>query len=177
MNNTEKEIITSVIKHKKRLCTNYECAVPNCYTSFDNEADILLLRSSGFCDEIEIKVSRSDLLVDKKKRVHYRDCEQGEWNWEKQGLPFAPYTKEKHVALLDGNMTCNYFWYAVKEGICDIADIPQFAGFIVVNEKGEARVVRQATRLHRNKLTDAERYKIARKLSFRFWRTEYGVPF
>lgn len=174
---TEKDMIASVVRNKKRLCTNYECAVPNCYTSHDNEADILFIRSSGFCDEIEVKISRSDFLADKKKRVHYRKCEQGEWNWEKQGLPYPPYSKEKQQALSDGDMLANYFWYAVKEGICHISEVPEFAGLISINENGEARVLKPPRRLHRNKLSDSDSYKMARKLSFRFWRTEYGVPF
>ncbi len=173
----EKDMIASVVRSKKKLYTNYECAVPNCYTSHDNEADILFIRSSGFCDEVEVKVSRADFLADKKKRVMYREPIQGEWHWEKQGLPFSPYTKEKYQALADGDMLANYFWYAVKEGICHISEVPEFAGLISINENGDARILKPPRRLHKNKLSNSDSYKIARKLTFRFWRTEYGVPF
>jgi len=177
MNSTEKELITAVFKFKKYLCTSYDIGVPNCYTSHDNEADIFFIRKSGLCDEIEIKVSRSDLLADKNKRVHFRESEPSEWYWKKEGLKFAPYTKPKHEALCDGDMMANYFWYAIKEGIGDISDIPKFAGLISVCDKGFITILKTPDKLHRNKLSDAEKYQIARKCSYRFWRAEYGVSF
>lgn len=177
MNNTEREIISAVFKNKKRLCTSYDIGVPNCYTSHDNEADLFFIRSSGFCDEIEVKVSRSDFLADKNKRVHYRQSESNEWYWKENGLEFAPYTKTKYDALVDGDMMANYFWYAIKEGIGGIDDIPKFAGLITVNESGSVRVLRAPDRLHKRKLTDADKYKISKKCCYRFWRSEFGIDF
>lgn len=177
MNSTEIEMIKSVFKGKKALCTNYDIGVPNCYTTHDNEADLFFIRSSGFCDEIEIKVSRSDLLADKNKRVHFKDSEPSEWDWKKQGLPFAPYTKPKYDALHEGLMMPNYFWYAIKDGIGGMEDIPKFAGLITVNEAGLLRVLRMPDRLHKRKLTDAEKYKISKKCCYRFWRSEFGISF
>lgn len=175
MNNTEKELIAAVFKSKKRLCTSYDIGVPNCYTSHDNEADLFFIRKSSLCDEIEIKVSRSDLLADKNKRVHFRQAAEHEWYWKQNGLEFAPYTKQKYDALRDGDMMANYFWYAIKEGIGGVDDIPSFAGLISVCEKGDIRILKAPDRLHKNKLSDAEKYQIARKCGYRFWRSEFGI--
>ena len=48
--------------------------VPNVKWGFGlkHEADLLILYPSGFCDEIEIKVSKADLLKDKEKKHKHR---------------------------------------------------------------------------------------------------------
>ena len=170
MNNTEREIIEAVYKAKSRMCTSYDVAVPNCFTQHDNEADLFFIRKSGLCDEVEIKVSRPDLLQDKKKRVRYRefiypdDCDKD-----------MPHIKPKHDALIAGEMDCNYFWYALKNGIGGIEDIPEWAGLIIVKDDGESSIIRSPKRLHRKKMSFEDRYKIARKASYRFWKSEFGI--
>lgn len=177
MNNTEREMISAVFSSKRRLCTNYDIAVPNCYTSHDNEADLFFIRKSGLCDEVEVKISRTDLLSDKNKRVHYRQSTPDDWYWKEKGLEFAPYTKPKYEALLCGEMPANYFWYAIKQGIGDVGDIPDFAGLIIVLDNGNISIARQPKRLHSQKLTSDEKYNIARKLGYRFWKSEFGIQF
>ncbi len=177
MNNTEREMITAIFKSKKALCTSYDIGVPNCYTSHDNEADLFFIRGSGFCDEIEVKVSRSDLLADKNKRVCYRRLEADEWYWESDGVEFCPSTKPKYEALEDGDMMANYFWYAIKEGIGDITDIPKFCGLIVVKDNGQINIIKSPDRLHRGKITPEQKYKIAKKCCYRYWKSEFGISF
>lgn len=172
MNTTEKKIVAAVYRASKQLCTSFDVAVPNCFTQHDNEADLFFIRKSGFCDEVEIKVNRADLLQDKKKMVQYRqfvypdDCDKGN-----------PHRKIKHEALLSGEMDCNYFWYAIKDGIGGVDDIPDFAGLIVVKQNGRIVVSKRPTKLHKNKMNFEGRYKIARKASYRFWRSEFGIAF
>ena len=64
---TESDVIDLLSRHRDNNW--YDLMIPNCYTAHDNEADFFAVRKSGFCDEFEIKVSRSDLLNDKKKIV------------------------------------------------------------------------------------------------------------
>ena len=167
MNTNEKDMIKAVFNNQRNFSTTYEIAIPNCFTQHDNEADLFFIRKSGFCDEIEIKVSRSDFLADKTKRVHYRPCENDEWDWEGK-FEFAPYTKPKYEALVGGFMT-NYFWFAIKEGIADISEIPTFAGLIIVKPDGKIKVAKQPDRLHRNKLDFQQRYKFSKLLHYRYW--------
>lgn len=192
MNNTEREIIEAVYKVKARLCTSYDVAIPNCFTNHDNEADLFFIRKSGFCDEVEIKVSRSDLLADAKKVVQYRECEyktssgdsreDTQWLDDHDHLTFmqkkkiiAPWQMLKRQALQKGVMDANYFWYAIKEGIGGVDDIPKYAGLIIIRDDGSAFVTRSPDRLHKNKMSFERMYKIARKASYRFWKSEFGI--
>ena len=194
MNNTEREIIEAVYKAKSRLCTSYDVAVPNCFTSHDNEADLFFIRKSGFCDEVEIKTSRSDLLADAKKIVVYRDCEyrnkaensevDSKWIHDHSHLTYdqrkklvAPWQRLKRVALERGEMDANYFWYAIKEGVGTLNDIPPYAGLIIIKDDGAVSVIRSASRLHKDKMNFERKYKIARKASYRFWKSEFGIGF
>lgn len=195
MNTTEREIIKAVFMSKAIMCTSYDIAVPNCYTSHDNEADLFFIRKSGICDEVEVKVSRSDLLADSKKIVSYRDCvytntqsneftEDRLWIDSNFNIPskdrkklVAPWQKLKCEALLDGDMPANYFWYAIKEGIGGVEDIPDFAGLIIVASDGEVKIWRRPKKLHRNKMSSEDKYLIARKASYRYWKSEFGIGF
>lgn len=165
--------------HRRR----YELMVPNCYTSHDNEADVLAVRKSGLCDEFEIKVSRSDFFNDAKKIVATRqaDWRNGEYHeWNQNGSPRpAPWEKLKYDALLAGEMTCNYFWYVIKEGIVTPDEVPEWAGLITVRDDPFPyrlhRVIRHPKRLHANKMSDKELYKLTRKLHFRYWSMRTGI--
>ena len=168
----EKDVIKVLARHGDHQ-RRYDVMIPNCYTSHDNEADLFAIRKSGLCDEFEVKVSRSDFLVDAKKRVMHRQCKYGEWDWEQKGLEFAPYTKSKREALSDGDMDVNYFWYVVKDGICEASEVPEFAGLIVVpteeSRVSRLKIIRSPKRLHTRKLSMEERFRYARKTGYRFW--------
>lgn len=149
----------------------YEIMLPNVYIQHDSEADLFCIRKSGLCDEFEIKTSRSDFLADKKKFVQYRRAEAHEWSlfsWDERDK--APNVKTKYQALVDGDLPVNYFWYVLVEGIATIEEIPEFAGLIVVKNGCWLNIVRQPTKLHKEKMPIEERYKIARKSTYRFWK-------
>lgn len=148
----------------------YEFMVPNCYTQHDNEADIFAVRKSGFADEIEIKVSRSDFLLDKNKVVQYRVWERGEFqsSFERENK-LSPVQKFKMQALVDGNMAANYFWYAVPRGMLSINEIPEFAGLIEISDSGRGIEVKKPKLLHRKKPTESYKYHLSKKISYRYW--------
>ncbi|UYD60039.1 hypothetical protein OPFAMLBM_00018 [Aeromonas phage avDM12-TAAL] len=142
----------------------YDLIVPNCYTLYDNEADLFCLRPSGLCDEIEIKVSKADFKADAKKSVRI---------FEKLEKPTLYRThkmtrKTKREALEAGDMS-NYFWYAVPEGLISPDDVPTWAGLIYIRPDGWAKVVKSAKRLHKQPLHPAECYKTARKMNYKYW--------
>lgn len=165
----EKEVIQRLARDRDHI-QRYEVMVPNCYTTHDNEADFFGIRKSGFCDEFEVKVTRSDFRADAKKRVWYRESTPDDWGWKQKGMEFAPYTKPKHEALACGETSINYFWYAVIEGVCEVEEVPEFAGLILIREKGPFRVLKSPVRLHSRKLSMEERYQYARKNGYRFWK-------
>lgn len=187
---TEANIANLIATNQSRFCTSYDALIPNCYTAHDNECDVLAIRKSGICDEFEIKISRSDFLNDKKKIVNYRKFEFNHggnasvdmiWNNDHQLIPHkkrkklvAPWQKLKNDALRDGDMTPNYFWYVVAEGVATVDDMPDFAGLAIVNGDGSIRTVKQPEKLHKNKLTDLDKYHFIRKLAYRFWEYRVG---
>ena len=80
--------------------------VPNVsWGLLNHEADILIVRKSGWIDEIEIKITASDLRCDQLKnrgRGHMRD---------------------KHVHKL---------WFCIPEKLAEMPEIPERAGILSV---------------------------------------------
>lgn len=131
----------------------YEMMIPNCFTQFDNEADVLAFRKSGFVDEFEIKLSKADFKNDAKKIVFLSESKT-----------FGP----KYESLCDGNMS-NYFWYVFPNDIkIELEDVPSWAGVIHITQHG-LRQVRGPKRLHGVKTTLEYKYSQVRKLGYRFW--------
>lgn len=181
---TEANVIDLIYKNRGMFCTSYQVMVPNCYTSHDNEADVFAIRRSGFCDEFEVKISRSDFFNDAKKIVAYRDSDYRGDNYpgdrvyidEMWSKPKSwrdnnpgPWQKKKYQALVDGDMSANYFWYIVKSGIVSASEVPEFAGLVFVMEDGSMSYARSPKRLHSSKAPFEERYRIASKMCYRYW--------
>ena len=104
------------------------------------EADLLILTPSSYAWEVEIKVSRSDLLRDKKKR-HQHD---------------APMIKR--------------LWFAIPEKLSDcIEHVPEKAGVLIVSKTGRVIQIRQPVDRHVPKLSSEQRFKIARLGALRIW--------
>lgn len=103
---TANEIEIAVARHfNPRL----NVIVPNVYwglVGLRYEADLVVLRPSGFALEVEIKVTASDIKADTKKR-HLHD-----YQWFRQ------------------------LWFAVPETLRDHPDIPAKAGILAVSEHG-----------------------------------------
>lgn len=142
---------------------HYESCYPNVVLDEWGEFDILGFRKSGFADEFEVKISRSDFKQDFKKTCYF----------ERRGTDTRRKHKNrarnKHDCLLSGDCLPNYFWFVTPKGLIDPDDIPSYAGLIEVSELGIPHFVKSAPRLHSHKLDDQRRYYIARKLSFRYW--------
>ena len=105
-----------------------------------HECDLFVLTDSGYAWEIEIKVSRSDLIKDKEK-----------------------YHKHEHRKI-------KRLYFGIPENLTPhIHHIPGIAGIIVVNIHGNCRKIREAKTKGNYKFSDSERYKIARLGTMRIW--------
>jgi len=106
-----------------------------------HECDILILTKAGYALEVEIKVSKGDIIKDAEK-----------WHQHKSDkikrLYFAiPKKLEKHIAL-----------------------IPEQAGVITVDEGGWCKLVRNAeANRGARKWGDEDRFNIARLGAIRIW--------
>lgn len=140
---------------------NHELIVPNsCLFSW--EADVLTVTKAGFIHEFEIKISRGDFKVDAKKeraQLLVDPVLQGYWGPRTVSRP-------------------NYFHYVVPEGLIAAEEVPSYAGLIYAESfakghrlyYGLSRVVKEPSRLHGEKITEAQRRQLDRALIVRYWR-------
>lgn len=115
--------------------------VPNVYFGmFNHECDLIRLTKQGYCSEIEIKISRSDLLAEKKKKHDHTD---------------------KKIKYL-------YFalpWYLKK----DVEHVPEKAGIIIVNKKRQCSLMRKPKMACNYKFSPEERTRLLELMAMRIW--------
>jgi len=88
------------------------------------ECDYWCMTSEGETREFEIKISRADYAIDRKK--------------------------EKHADTTKG---ANYFYYVCPENIIAKEDVSGKYGLIYVDELGVVRIVKKPQKLHENKFS------------------------
>ena len=114
----------------------------------DRECDLVILNKNGYCSEVEIKISRSDLVKDKEK-----------WHHHNPGTYFK------------------YLWFALPEKLeKDIIHVPNQAGILIVLKNGVVKQIRQSQINNRaRKLSYEDRYKLARLGAIRIWDLKSNV--
>jgi hypothetical protein len=121
--------------------------VPGVHWGLDmHECDLLVVTKSGYCTEVEIKISRADLRADAKKRHGHR------------------------------SQRIKYLYFAMPEFLEQAQHfVPARAGIILVRpadnlREPRCRVLRRPTcQKNSRKMTDSERYKVARLGALRIW--------
>lgn len=147
----------------KHTFQRYEMLAPNVYLDGStHEMDLMgIRRRSNYVDEVEIKISRSDYLKDFKKTVYIQE-----------GSEYVD--KSKHELLESGLINCNYFSFLLPKELADkFDDIPEYSGLYVYHTrksgKGYISEVKSAPLLHKRKIEEDTKYKIGRKLAYRYW--------
>lgn len=147
----------------------YEIVAPNVYPCWKfKEMDIMAIRKSGFIDEIEIKLTRSDYLADFKKTVKI-NCGEIERKWGYKTIDWQD--KNKHECLAKGLNHCNYFSFLMPEELAEKCEIPEYSGLYTFDGNW-VKEVKKPKRLHKRKISLELKYQIARKLAFRFWESK-----
>lgn len=130
--------------------------VPNVsWGMFSHECDLIRLTPAGYCSEIEIKVSLSDLKKDKEKKHNHFDGGRYGYNPNK----------------------IKYLYFAIPEYLEQhIEHIPERAGILVVREyqfnwglelrTGEIRAPKKQSNY---KFSEAERIKLLSLMAMRIW--------
>ena len=145
----------SISKPARKLkCIDIECAVASYFNwrvnlivpnvswgMFIHECDLLIVTKAGYCYEVEIKTSRSDLKADMKKRHGH---------------------KSELIKKL---------YFAIPEYLADCIEfIPAHAGIITVSaEGGFCQVIRQPQVNGGRSLSEQERFQVARLGTMRIW--------
>ncbi len=118
-----------------------------------HECDLLVLHPTGYATEVEIKLSKSDILRDKKKAHNHSH----------------PYIRR--------------LFFAVPEKLKDYAlkHIPERAGLIVVREKkklcgGYCKIVRYPKPNRKaRKWTEKHRAKLLQLMQIRYWKLKNNL--
>lgn len=139
--------VESALVQTKRLFTNCvkNVVVPNISwgLGFNHELDLLCLSKAGYITEVEIKISRADLLMDFDKKHHHSD----------------PRIK--------------FLYYAAPSSMLDdlLELVPKENGIIIVNEKGKpkGKIIRKAEPKSARKINRKERDKLYALMMMRFW--------
>lgn len=124
--------------------------VPNVSWGFfsdGHEADVVVLRASGWAEEVEIKVSAADIRRDLRKSA-------GRGRGPGHARP----------------ATMSKLWFAVPEALARDPNIPADAGVLAYAGDGRVVLVRGSKKTPGSrKLTDAEQLRLLRLLGFRVW--------
>lgn len=145
---TATDIELAVAKH---LNPRANLIVPNVSWGWGfhiHEADLIVLRQSGWATEIEIKVTRGDVKADLRKRC---------------ARVYGPWADDK-VA---------FKWFAVPDGLGADALIPKDYGIMKVRMVKEEAVVTTTRAPRKNprarRVTPEERSKLAELAAMRIW--------
>ena len=119
--------------------------VPNAYwgLGFSYELDLFVMTPANYGWEIEIKVSKADLVKDKEKQ---------KWkNYDKGRI------KRLYFAMPDGMKS-------------EIEHVPEKAGILLVSEKGRVRKLREAKNISNHRFSEKDRLKAMHLCCMRIWR-------
>jgi len=139
------DIELAIVKH---YGIRQHIIVPNCYinfgTSVDHECDLIIIKRSGYAEEIEIKMSKSDFKADFKK-------------------------KHRHI-----DERLQHLYYAIPSEIYEQCKelIPEYAGVFTITkyeDRAFTKCVKSAPKKKCRKLTTEEQLKIARLGVMRVW--------
>lgn len=155
------------LAYHRSTFARYEILLPNIHY-LHNEMDLFGFRKSGFSDEIEIKLSKSDFRADFNKTTYVRSDKKDFWGdyRDKKVVP-------KHEAIKNGLYPCNYFSFLMPEKLADQCEIPDHAGLYVFKgwdgKTGYVYEIIKAPRLHGRKINDEAKYEIAKKAVYKVW--------
>lgn len=128
----------------KYLNPRQNIIVPNVWWGLElsHECDLFVLTKTGYAYEVEIKISKSDLNADLKKKYQHRSNK------------------------------IRKLYFAIPEKLQSNIDlIPERAGILVVNKKGTILKLREAKiNEEANPLTDKERLHLAHLGAQRIWK-------
>lgn len=142
---TEKQVFNSIQVKYQNI---YRLIIPNIYF-YNWESDIFCLDKDNLITEIETKVSKWDYLKDFQNKV------------------------DKHDQIENGrdyNRIPNKFIFAVDEKFVDKIDMPDYAGLIVIHQKGmqfNPVLVKKAPKIHTMKMNPERWEQLAISLAYK----------
>lgn len=147
---------------------NIKYTAGNLYLFKDDwETDFLVVQKSGYCYEIEIKISRSDFFNDFKKKNKHLILNEGIFMKKKRRYHTDPETKkritEHYHDPTEWKFRPNKFYYCVPDGLIKKEDVPDYAGLMYVNSYGVVTTIKEPRFLHKEKI------ELTKKLCDKFY--------
>lgn len=127
----------------------YKCA--NLYIFKDDwESDFFIQqRSTGYCYEVEIKISRSDFFADLKKKAKHSILQHGYFQYEQR--QWNQKIGEGTTKTVQWEQRPNRFYYCVPEGLVEKSEVPIYAGLIYAY-KDRLQIIKEAPFIHKRRL-------------------------
>lgn len=134
------------------LFSNHDHQFLNKYIyGHDWESDFFSVTKTGYCYEVEVKISRSDFKVDFNKFKHKLFEGRNETQVTKPAKIKRGRIRSKAKEVNPQTVKMpNKFFFACPEGLIKLEEIPEYAGLIYVGEH-TTTVIKQAPFLHKNK--------------------------
>ena len=137
----------------RRLCfkLHHKYITPNVRSLFFWECDMVSVTQAGYINEFEIKITHADFKADMKKRKHHFLELRATW---------------RNIQT--------YFWYVIHGFELGIADIPEYAGLMIV-ERGWATQKKRAPRLNKIPITEKQIQILHIATYYRYWNNRLKV--
>jgi len=142
------------------------------------ETDFLVVNQSGFCYDIEIKISRADFKADFKKGKKHSILKDGVYRNSWKTAVLDPSGKKKWTMVpkhkeIKATQYPNRFYYAVPTGLIKVEELPEYAGLLYIDEIKGVTKIKEAPLLHKTKL-NVEKL-LCRKFYFRWMNAKSAL--
>lgn len=122
----------------------------------DWESDFFMVNVGGYTYEVEIKVTIADFKVDARKVDKHSILKDGTYSsrvgHHRKDVPSSSKDSIEWVTTQKPwGRRPNKFFYAVPEGMIDIADVPAYAGLMYAREN-DIITVKEAPFIHKEKM-------------------------
>lgn len=122
------------------------------YSGIGFEADVLMITKSGMAYEYEVKTSRGDFKKDFTKLAKHKIYSSD-----------RPYL----VRARNYPKKPNHFYYACKEGLISVSEIPSYAGLVYITKDKKLKIIKKAPKLHSHKFPPGMLWNICSTLTAR----------
>lgn len=146
---TAKEIYKALNNYYQQR-TYYCVENTYCFHQFYKETDFLVVQNNGYTLDIEVKCSRADYLIDKKKIHKHSILKDGYFQIDYEY--YEGFLKHESNTPIHTNNRPNKFYYCCPEGLIKESDLQPYEGLIYVLESGEIKKVKEAKFLHKEKV-------------------------
>ena len=143
--------IVKLLSSKYKDTTRFR--VSNIYVFKDDwESDFFIVqKASGYCYEIEIKITRADFFADFKKREKHEILKTGKYSqrWQQHNRETNQW--ELMSKEVEYTFRPNKFFYCVPEGLISVNELPEYAGLMYAKDY-TINTIKEAKFIHREKL-------------------------